>query len=128
MSNKVKSNFTEIVTAVGKVNEVVTVIATASREQAVKVEAVNQVVARMDSVVQSSASSAEEGSSTSEELAAQAHSLSGMVGRFRLRRNEGGRHGSREMTVLKGGRMSKEAANLEKQLPLENDMMVFRKF
>ncbi len=133
MSRRVKTNFTEIVTSIGKVNEVVSVIATASAEQAVKVDTVNKVVGRMDEVLQQSAASSEESSSTAEELAAQAHALAGLVGRFQLHRGQGRSGTSRKMRVRQSDLNPKGVANRGtvngKSLPLdEDDNHVFRNF
>ncbi len=59
-------------------------ITAASEEQARGIEQINSAVSDMDRIVQQSAASAEQGSSASEELAAQAQELGGLVGRFQL--------------------------------------------
>ena len=50
-------------------------ISSATQEQTLGVEQINQIVTQIDDVTQSIASEAEEASATSEELDAQAHSL-----------------------------------------------------
>ena len=122
VSHRVKVNFTEIVGAIGKVNEVVGTIASASAEQAGKVESVNKMVGRMDEVVQHSAASSEESSSAAEELAAQANALSGMVGRFKLHRSRGAR-GS-VLPAPSPGR----GTHAPDPFPLGDDNLVFRNF
>jgi methyl-accepting chemotaxis protein len=121
VSHRVKANFTEILGAVGRVNEVVGTIAQASADQAAKVDSVNKMVARMDEVVQHSAASSEESSSAAEELAAQANALSGMVGRFRLHRTRGARGSALPpMTPGRGTHAD--------PFPLGDDNLVFRNF
>jgi methyl-accepting chemotaxis protein len=122
VSQRVKVNFTEIVGALGKVNEVVGTIATASAEQAGKVESVNKMVGRMDEVVQHSAASSEESSAAAEELAAQANALSGMVGRFKLHRSRGTRGSA--LPPSSPGRGS----HAPDPFPLGDHNLVFRNF
>ncbi len=95
VSNRVKVNFGEITAAVGKVTDVVGTIASASSEQAARVDSVNKMVSKMDEVLQHSAASSEESSSAAEELAAQANALAGMVGRFKLHRKGGPTRGGK---------------------------------
>jgi methyl-accepting chemotaxis protein len=127
VSHKVKANFGEILGAVAKVNDVVGTIAAASAEQAGKVENVNKMVSRMDEVVQHSAASSEESSSAAEELAAQANSLAGMVGRFKLQRTRGGRpHGGARPAMHSSPPGRGNAA--PDAFPLDDDNLVFRNF
>jgi methyl-accepting chemotaxis protein len=86
ITNEVAGSLTEIVTAAGKVNTLVSEIAVASQEQSRGIEQVNKAVAEMDKVVQSAAANAEESSSAAEELASQSEELSSLVGRFELDR------------------------------------------
>jgi methyl-accepting chemotaxis protein len=59
-------------------------VAAASREQASGIAGINKAMTQVDTVTQRNASTAEELSSTSEELAAQASSLNQLVGFFKL--------------------------------------------
>lgn len=129
VSHRVKSNFTEILGAVAKVNDVFGTIAAASAEQAGKVENVNKMVSRMDEVVQHSAASSEESSSAAEELAAQANALAGMVGRFKLQR--GRAHGTRPHPALRHAIAAPppgRGSAAPDPFPLDDDNLVFRNF
>jgi methyl-accepting chemotaxis protein len=86
ISKSVSVNLDEIVDSVGKVNDLVVEIATASEEQARGIRQVNQAINQMDAVVQQSAANSEESSSAAEELSSQAMELTSMVGRFQLNR------------------------------------------
>jgi methyl-accepting chemotaxis protein len=68
-----------IVSDVTKVTDLVNGITKASEEQAQGVDQVNTAVNQMDKVTQQNASGAEESASASEELAAQAQAVKGMV-------------------------------------------------
>lgn len=131
----------EITTAVGKVTDVVGTIATASSEQAARVDSVNKMMAKMDEVLQHSAASSEESSSAAEELAAQANALAGMVGRFKLHRKggptRGGRssfavpaaHGRGSSTATQPLASPPRAASGHDAFPLDDDdNLVFKNF
>lgn len=128
ISQRVKANFGDIVDAVGRVTEVISTIAVASADQALRVEEVNRAVSRMDEVVQSNAASSEESSSAAEELAAQANALAGMVGRFKLRRGGGIGPGSRLATSSPPGRGHAQASQVHAAFPLDDDDVVFSRF
>jgi methyl-accepting chemotaxis protein len=87
IATEMAANLTEIVSAAGKVRDIVSEIAVASQEQSRGIEEVNRAVAEMDRVVQTAAASAEESSSAAEELAGQAEELGVLVGRFVLIRS-----------------------------------------
>jgi len=89
ITHAVSGNLQEIVEAIAKVTNTVGDSAMASREQAIGIDQLNQAVAQMNSVTQQNLASAEESSSAAEELASQAEELAGLVGRFRLRREDG---------------------------------------
>ncbi len=72
----------EIVQSVGKTTDLVSEIAAASQEQAQGIDQVNTAVAQMDKVTQQNAANAEESASASEELSAQAGSMSEIVGQL----------------------------------------------
>jgi methyl-accepting chemotaxis protein len=78
----------EIVGSAKQLTDLITEIASASREQSAGVDQVNRAIAQMEAVVQRNASQTEEINATSEALAAQASQLQGLVGRFKLDRDE----------------------------------------
>ena len=78
--NVTNEAFSEVSTSAGRVGELVSEIAAASREQAEGIEQVNQAVVDMDKVTQQNAANAEESASASEEMSAQAELLKDMVG------------------------------------------------
>jgi methyl-accepting chemotaxis protein len=71
--------FAEVVTAAGRVGELISEIAAASAGQADGITQINHVIAEMDRVVQQNAATAEESASASEELTAQAAEMTVMV-------------------------------------------------
>jgi methyl-accepting chemotaxis protein len=75
ISGKVAVALNEIVTKVRQVDELVTAVAGASREQAQGITQVNSAVAQMDKVTQDNAATAEESAAAAEELFAQAKSM-----------------------------------------------------
>jgi methyl-accepting chemotaxis protein len=98
ISGEVAGSLTEIVTAAGKVNEIVSEIAVASQEQSRGIEQVNTAVSEMDKVVQVAAANAEESSSAAEELSSQSEELTSLVGRFQLERDGSRRVERRDAT------------------------------
>jgi methyl-accepting chemotaxis protein len=74
----------ELVPAIRKTAGLVQEVATASKEQASGVAQVNRAMLQVDKVTQTNAAAAEELSSTAEEMANQATSLTQLVGRFRI--------------------------------------------
>lgn len=85
LSGQVSVALSDIVTAVGKVSEIVESISLASQEQADGIEQSNRAMAQMDQVTQLSAANSEETSSAAEELSAQSQELASLVARFQLR-------------------------------------------
>ncbi|HYG21265.1 MAG TPA: methyl-accepting chemotaxis protein [Verrucomicrobiae bacterium] len=75
ISTKVTHGLQEIVTKARQVDELVSEVTSASREQSQGVSQVNTAVGQMDKVTQSNAATAEESASAAEELNAQAQSL-----------------------------------------------------
>jgi methyl-accepting chemotaxis protein len=65
----------EVAESAGKVGELVSEIAAASKEQAQGIEQVNTAVTEMDKVTQNNAANAEESASASEEMNAQAEQM-----------------------------------------------------
>ena len=84
ISHAVNGNLAGIVTAVGKVTDIVGEIAVASQEQARGVDQVNKAISQMEQVVQQSAANSEETSSSAAELSSQAQDLAALVGSFQL--------------------------------------------
>jgi len=79
---------TEVVGGIGKVNQVISEITTAARQQAAGIDQVSRAISEMDKVTQQNAASAEESSSAASELNGQAEELAAMVGAFRLERSD----------------------------------------
>jgi methyl-accepting chemotaxis protein len=84
LSVRVKDQLSTIVSSVGQVTDIVGEIAAASEEQARGVDEVSRAITQMDRVIQSAASSAEQSSTSSHELALRAREMSDSVSRFRL--------------------------------------------
>ncbi len=80
--NQSGENLQAIVLAAQKVNDIVSEIAVASREQSVGVEQVNRAITDMDGVTQQNAALAEETSAVSHSLAEQAYKLEEAVDFF----------------------------------------------
>ncbi|MBP7051325.1 MAG: MCP four helix bundle domain-containing protein [Phycisphaerae bacterium] len=80
IANDVAKALEEIVQNTGKVTDLVGEIAAASQEQAQGIDQVNTAVSQMDKVTQQNAANAEESASASEELSAQAESMTEIVG------------------------------------------------
>jgi methyl-accepting chemotaxis protein len=74
----------ELVPAIKKTADLVQEVAAASEEQSRGVAQINKAMAAVDQVTQRNASAAEELSSTSEEMAAQATSLQELIGFFKV--------------------------------------------
>jgi hypothetical protein len=81
---EVSKSFITIAGGVKKVNDLITEIAAASKEQATGLEQVNIAVTQMDKVTQQNAANSEESASAAEELSSQAEALQAMVGQFHL--------------------------------------------
>jgi len=83
--NQSGENLKGIVQAAQKVNDIVSEIALASREQSVGVEQVNRAITDMDGVTQQNAALAEETSAVSHSMAEQASKLNEVVGFFKTK-------------------------------------------
>ncbi len=79
IATEVSKVLEEIVQSVGKTTDLVSEIAAASQEQAKGIDQVNTAVSQMDKVTQQNAANAEESASASEELSAQAESMTEVV-------------------------------------------------
>jgi methyl-accepting chemotaxis protein len=75
ISGKVAAALNEIVTKVRQVDELITEVAGASREQTDGITQINVAVSQMDKVTQSNAANAEESAASAEELGSQAEIL-----------------------------------------------------
>jgi methyl-accepting chemotaxis protein len=80
ISDKVAQTLNDIVTKVRQVDELVTEVASASREQTQGISQINSAVVEMDKVTQSNAATAEESAAASQELTAQAETMKESVG------------------------------------------------
>ncbi len=94
VSGEVENVLSKIQSAILKINDLVTNVATASKEQSNGIDQVNSTVVQMDSATQGNAANAEETSSTSEELSAQAQELNAMVAELTNMVGTGGHNGS----------------------------------
>jgi len=74
-----------IVAGAGKVSDLVSEIATASSEQSLGINQINQGLTQIDQVIQQNAANAHQSAASSEELSVQAEELQNMLGRFRLK-------------------------------------------
>jgi methyl-accepting chemotaxis protein len=79
-----------IVLEVGKVNDLIAEIATASNEQAQGVSQINTGLQQIDQVIQQNTATAEESAATSEELSGQAAELKNQLQRFSLKESDTG--------------------------------------
>lgn len=86
-SVRTATQLVEIVEGSQKVASFLEEIAAASREQAQAIEQITEGLDQIDQATQANTASAEECASASEELAAQAVQLKGMVGKFALDKN-----------------------------------------
>jgi methyl-accepting chemotaxis protein len=110
--NEVGKTLDEIVTAVTRVNDIVSEIAAASGEQSSGIEQVNVAVTQLDRVTQSNAAQTEELSSTSETMASQADQLQSLVGQFKV-----GADGHRPAAVAAEAPRAKVAALTPRKKP-----------
>ena len=79
----------EIVTGIQRVSDIVSEIASASREQSLGIVQINQAVTHLDSVTQQNAALVEETSAASAALQDQARQLASVAGAFKLQSNGG---------------------------------------
>jgi methyl-accepting chemotaxis protein len=80
ISDKVAQTLEDIVSKVRQVDELVTTVASASREQTQGITQMNVAVSQMDQVTQNNAANAEESAASSQELNAQAEVLRQSIG------------------------------------------------
>ena len=79
----------EIVTGIQRVSDIVSEIASASREQSLGIVQINQAVTHLDSVTQQNAALVKETSAASAALQDQARQLAGVAGAFKLHLGDG---------------------------------------
>jgi methyl-accepting chemotaxis protein len=79
ITSKVAMVLNDVVTKVRQVDELVTEVASASREQTDGIAQINMAVSQMDKVTQSNAATAEESSAAAQELNAQAETMNQSV-------------------------------------------------
>jgi methyl-accepting chemotaxis protein len=88
IANKTAAVLAEIVRSASQVSDLVEEIAVSSNEQALGITQVNSGLDQIEQVTQRNTANAEESAAASEELAAQAHSLQGLLERFTLPEDE----------------------------------------
>ncbi len=77
--DKTHAAFSQVADSVGKMNDLIGGIATASAQQAQGIGQINKAVAQMDDVVQQTAANAEESAALSQEMSSQADKLEAVV-------------------------------------------------
>ena len=82
----------EVVTSIKHVDDIMTEISAASREQSIGIEQVNQAIAQMDQVTQQNAALVEQAAASAESLQSQTNELINVVSIFTIKT---GSHGSR---------------------------------
>ena len=78
--SKTNASFAEVSEATGRINLLISEIASASKEQAHGIDQINKAIGHIDSVTQQNAASAEESASSSEVLSSQASRMQDIVG------------------------------------------------
>jgi methyl-accepting chemotaxis protein len=78
----------EIVTAIQRVNDIMSEIAAASAEQASGIDEVSKAVTQMDEMTQQNAALVEEAAAAAESMRTQASELTGRVGTFKLNESD----------------------------------------
>ncbi|MFN3532376.1 MAG: methyl-accepting chemotaxis protein [Candidatus Brocadia sp.] len=98
---KTREVFSNMVTQVKKVTDLVNEIATASEEQTHGIEQISKAIQQLDQVVQQNAANAEETAAASEELSAQAQGLNALVDKIAAEVNMEGDTGVKPAVVKK---------------------------
>jgi PAS domain S-box-containing protein len=99
----------EIVAGSAKVTDLISEIASASKEQAQGIEQINEGLGQVDQVTQQNSASSEELAAASEEMSSQSEMVKQMLGKFKLRRQGGA--GSQNIGQLQlAGKKSKSAS------------------
>jgi methyl-accepting chemotaxis protein len=101
----------EIVDAVKKVSDIVSEIATATREQSVGIDQVNTAVTHLDQLTQQNAALVEEASAASRSMAEQSSALYQLVEQFDVGDGQGaGRHAPERLAATPGLQVQERAA------------------
>jgi methyl-accepting chemotaxis protein len=118
ITGQVAAALNEIVTKVRQVDELVTEVASASREQTEGITQINTAVGQMDTVTQGNAATAEESAAAAEELNAQAETMKQSVAE--LLQLVGGRSGS-VATALAGKKVHAAAPPARRGAPVNGN-------
>lgn len=85
--NETAESLSQVVNNTNEITNIISEIANAAREQATAIEQINIGFEQMSDAVTTNSMTAQESASSSEELAAQAQNLKGLIGRFSLKNN-----------------------------------------
>ncbi len=83
--NETAESLSQVVNNTGEITSIISEIADAAREQATAIEQINAGFEQMSDAVSINSVTAQESATSSEELAAQAQNLKGLIGRFSLK-------------------------------------------
>ena len=114
IANVTAEALNEILQQVEKAALLVSAIDSASKEQAVGLQQINQGITQVSQVVQTNAATSEESAAASEELSSQAAQLKDQLGIFKLRNSEQGSNalGHEEDALLELGDFSEAESRL----------------
>ncbi|MDR3601718.1 MAG: methyl-accepting chemotaxis protein [Desulfosporosinus sp.] len=114
IANDTAAALNQIVEGVTKATNLVGEIATASNEQALGINQVNQGILQVSDVVQTNSATSEESAAASEELSSQAELLREQVSRFKLRKTTGSSYKGFEDLNPEVLRMLEDMAQMKK--------------
>ena len=86
--NETAQSLAQVVNNTSEITSIISEIADAAREQAAAIDQINTGFEQMSDAVTTNSMTAQESASSSEELAAQAQNLKGLIGRFSLKGHE----------------------------------------
>ncbi len=86
--NETAESLAQVVNNTSEITSIISEIADAAREQAAAIDQINTGFEQMSDAVTTNSMTAQESASSSEELAAQAQNLKGLIGRFSLKEHE----------------------------------------
>ncbi len=86
--NETAESLVQVVNNTSEITSIISEIADAAREQAAAIDQINTGFEQMSDAVTTNSMTAQESASSSEELAAQAQNLKGLIGRFSLKEHE----------------------------------------
>lgn len=101
ISEQTSEALNAIVENIDKTNNLITLIASASNEQASGIEQINQGLVQIDNVAQENTASAEETASSSEEMSSQATMLQQLVSKFKLKNKAVSIDQTKHLTALR---------------------------